>query len=591
MALVVLCVLAYLPGLFSIPAVDRDESRFAQASKQMLGSGTVRGWVVPMVGETPRLNKPPVIYWLQAGSAAVGGVEAGEVPEPALAVPMEGRSFDRTGAIGWFRVPSAVCAAIAALCTWRIGLSMFGARHGRAAWLAGALLATSLVVMWDARQARADQLLMAVTTAAMWALWECWREGTKASSHRAIEWKSAVWMWVCIGLGVMSKGPITPMIAALTAATLCAATGRWRWLLSLRPIVGVLIVAACVAPWVALVAREVGWGEYLRIIGDEVLGRSVSPSEGHWGPPGYHLVLLPLMFWPGSLLTAAGIVLAWKQSRRERVAVAGGVRAWLARFSDERPGELFLLAWLVPSWIVFELVSTKLPHYVMPLYPALALVSARAVMLAGSGDEARRAMGLGKVGPRVGFALWCVLGLCVTVGVSIVFWRWGGLRASAGTMMLAGTLIGASAGSMVVSAMALWRGGFVRAQCYGVAAMIIGAVVSFGIVLPRLHEPWVTARLAEIIERADPRGEVAIGAVGYHEDSLKFMTDGRLSRLGLANVPEWLAARDGAIVVLPAGDFEETRVKVGRELEELGRTAGFNYSKGERVELVVVRVR
>jgi len=78
LGLIVLCLLVYIPGLWTIPPVDRDESRFAQASRQMLESGTLEGWVVPMVQDRPRLNKPPLIYWLQAGSAYVLGDKPGE---------------------------------------------------------------------------------------------------------------------------------------------------------------------------------------------------------------------------------------------------------------------------------------------------------------------------------------------------------------------------------------------------------------------------------------------------------------------------------------------------------------------------------
>ena len=69
--LILLASVVLLPGLASIPVVDRDEARFVQASRQMLDSGTLEGWTVPMVGEKYRLNKPPLIYWLQATSAGV----------------------------------------------------------------------------------------------------------------------------------------------------------------------------------------------------------------------------------------------------------------------------------------------------------------------------------------------------------------------------------------------------------------------------------------------------------------------------------------------------------------------------------------
>src|SRR5215813_11547169 len=103
-----LCLVVYLPGFFTIPAVDRDESRFAQASRQMFESVALPaaerdgrhagGLLMPMVQDRPRLNKPPLIYWLQAGSAAVFTWGRPE-----------------HDAIWLYRVPSLIAAVVAVL--------------------------------------------------------------------------------------------------------------------------------------------------------------------------------------------------------------------------------------------------------------------------------------------------------------------------------------------------------------------------------------------------------------------------------------------------------------------------------------------
>ena len=102
-----------LPGLGGLPVVDRDEARFAQASRQMLESSTLEGWIVPRVGDRPRLNKPPLIYWMQSGVAwvATGG-------DP---------SMDR---IWMYRLPSVLAALFAAGLTWWLGRRMFGPGPG-----------------------------------------------------------------------------------------------------------------------------------------------------------------------------------------------------------------------------------------------------------------------------------------------------------------------------------------------------------------------------------------------------------------------------------------------------------------------------
>ena len=138
--LFVVCVGMYLPGLFTIPPVDRDESRFAQASRQMVEAADDGRWgelLVPRVQERDRLNKPILIYWLQAVPGWVFDRDA------AGADP-------RTGRIWAYRLVSVLCAALAAVFTWRAGRVLM---DPRAAWLGGLMLGTCVMVMWDARQA------------------------------------------------------------------------------------------------------------------------------------------------------------------------------------------------------------------------------------------------------------------------------------------------------------------------------------------------------------------------------------------------------------------------------------------------------
>ena len=252
-ALLVLCLSVYLPGLFVIPAVDRDEARFAQASRQMFESVALPpaqrtgrhagGLVVPMLQDKPRLNKPPLIYWLQSSAAAI--FTAGDPAHDAI----------------WmYRVPSALAAMLNVLLTWRLGLRMF---DPRAAWLGAALLAICPMIVWDAHQARADQVLLTTCVAAQLALWRLWRDGP------SLGWAGG--FWLAIAAGIMTKGPIAPMVSGLTALSLCLATGRWDWLLRLRPILGTAVVGAAVGPWILAVAQQQGGlTKYLVLVYEEV---------------------------------------------------------------------------------------------------------------------------------------------------------------------------------------------------------------------------------------------------------------------------------------------------------------------------------
>lgn len=558
-ALILLCLAVYLPGLGSLPTVDRDEARFAQASRQMADASSFGDWIVPRIQDRPRLNKPPAIYWLQAGSARAAR---------ALGLP---------DAIWVYRLPSLLAALIAVLATWRAGLILF---DPRAAWLAAALLALCPLVVWESRQARADMALLAASTLAFWML----AIVLTTPGDRPVR-TARLGLWLAVALGVFIKGPITPMVVLLAAGLLALAGGGRDTIRRLAPLPGLALVLLAIGVWIALVAQQVGWSTYLAILRNELLGRSLAPQEGHWGPPGYHVILLSILFWPGSMLTAAGIARA---VRRGWPALQGrSPRRWWSALRRAEPGrasERLCLAWIVPSWLVFELVSTKLPHYTLPLYPAIALITARGVLAiaAGSGSP----MGLGI---RAGVLLWAVLGIALAATPSTLPWALG-LPAESGVVWLGVALtltcwvlvVAAARSAYGVGMPGLPHAGrrLIRAHTLALSAAVMLAVgLIFG-VLPRIEGLWVTRQIASVLHRADPASLRPVAGVEYHEDSLIFETGGRFRRLSPGDVDAWLDAHPAGLIILPE-EIADRR----RDLQRLAQVVGLNYSKGTRVRL------
>jgi 4-amino-4-deoxy-L-arabinose transferase-like glycosyltransferase len=561
LALLGLCLLVYLPGFFTIAPVDRDESRFAQASRQMFESAALPaaqknpslhagGVIVPMVQARPRLNKPPLIYWLQSVSAAIftGGAPARD-------------------SIWMYRVPSLLAAIAAAFLTWRLGASMFGEATGR---LAAAALAICPIFAWEAHQARADMALVALTTGSMLILWRAFSGSHGLARSPGVSLNSVVGFWLLIAAGVMTKGPITPLVVAMTALTLGLASRKWLWLLRLRPAVGVLIVSAAVGPWVFAVGRQVGWDTYFATIAAETLGRSVSAKEGHWGPPGYHLALLPILFWPGSLLTAAAVAYAWRCSR-----VASPSRTGIARLLPSVPSaDLFCLAWILPAWLMFELIGTKLPHYTMPLYPAIAILSARAVVDA-----------IAPARDRLGPSVWLIIGVviaCGSVALQVIVARSPDgasalvpLSIAVATALLLIPLVARAWGQIRIGAhRALLRTGFIM--------LLLAWVPLAGLAIPRGIN--VSRDLFSAIHTIDPGALRPLAAVGYHEDSLIFLTRGRIERINREDLPSWFDAHPGGLAVV---QLDAMTLPPG--LESLAEIAGFNYSRGQTVRCALLQ--
>lgn len=580
-ALVMLCAAVYLPGVFSIPPVDRDECRFAQASRQMLQSGD---WVVPRFQDRTRLNKPPLIYWLQAGTAWLLNDLAAREPLGIPPPPDE----DPTGGLWRYRLPSVVAATLTVLLSWRLGRRMFDAR---AAWLGAAMLAVCPMLAWDAHQARSDQVLLTTIVVSQTALWAIWR----SRHHPARPWLAPLVLWGSLTLGVLTKGPVAPMVVGLTALAVGGATREWRWLARARPLLGVVVLSAAGGTWLSLVAGQVGWDHLAERLRRELIDRNTSAQEGHWGPPGYHLAAFLLLFWPGTLATLAGVLRAW------RVGFGGRGLRVLRSVATGREAELFCLAWVLPAWLVFEIVGTKLPHYTLPLYPPLALLSARALLSLRPRPGRKRAVGLDALIP------WAIVGVALLAVFPSVLAAAVTRDAAVPSLpnVLALVARGAALALLAASVLCLWRGRLLVGQLASIAAVAVSLGALLGLTIPYLlDEAQVSTRLVRAVRTTDPELRRPLASVGYHEDSLVFLTGGRVQRIdhpartpSATDLLSFFAANPTGIAIVPSDRLRESsNLGIGDgppfvKIHAIGALSGWNYSRGRRVELTIIEVQ
>jgi 4-amino-4-deoxy-L-arabinose transferase-like glycosyltransferase len=361
--------LASLPGVFSMPVLDRDEARFAQATAQMLETGD---FVVIRYHEGLRNKKPVGIHWMQ--SATVGALSSAQARE-----------------IWAYRIPSLLGAALAVLATFWGGQSLFSRR---AAFLGAGVLATCLILTSEAHIAKTDAALAGVTALGAAALARL-RAGQGGK-------RESVVFWACLGAGVLLKGVISPMVFGLMLAALALWERKWDWMRPLLYWVGISLFCVMTIPWFIAVQIATS-GAFLHEAATVDLGQKiVSAAEGHEGPPGLHLAVLPLLFWPGTLLLIPALLLAFRAGVRGRDAGATGSQG--ASGTNETASWRFLICWAVPAWLIFEIAPTKLVHYTLPAYPAIALAA---------GALADRWL----TTPAWGRAAWVSFGLFVLVGV------------------------------------------------------------------------------------------------------------------------------------------------------------------------------
>jgi 4-amino-4-deoxy-L-arabinose transferase-like glycosyltransferase len=348
-------VLFHLAGTWSLPLIDRDEPRFAEASREMIQRAD---YVVPYFNDQLRLDKPPLAYWTQVASYRIFGES----------------DFSA-------RFPSAIAAALIALV-----ILAWSRRNGATSvgWWAAIIFTLSLQTFVHAKAAVADMWLVLFMTLAHWAGYELLpssspeaarqlpvRPGPVAPYHQTLCWLT---FYLSLAFGFLAKGPIA-WVPLLTVGTTIVLARDWQLARNLKFLRGILLMLAVVALW-GIPALVQTHGQFLAIgIGRHVISRSVATMEGHGASSfGMYLLLLPfyfvtifVSFFPWSIKLPWLIRQLWRQ-KKAAIADSDCSRNLL---------DNYLITGIAIIFVIFTLVATKLPHYTLPAFPLLGLLLAR----------------------------------------------------------------------------------------------------------------------------------------------------------------------------------------------------------------------
>src|SRR4029453_19362006 len=254
-----------------------------------------------------------------------------------------------------YRIPSLIGAIGAVLLTYWTALA-FVTRRGAA--LAALMMCSSVLLGVEARLAKTDAMLLLTVVAAMGAMARVYLSWQRGEDPVGPPWTAPVIFWTALAGGILIKGPLILMFVGLTILALAILDRSAAWLWRLRPVWGLIWTLGLGLPWFVAIFWRAGDAFFSNSLGGDMLSK-LGAQESHGAPPGLYLLLFWITFWPGAALAGMAAPAVWR-ARRE-------------------PGAQYLLAWLVPSWIAFELVLTKLPHYVLPLYPAIAILTVGAL--------------------------------------------------------------------------------------------------------------------------------------------------------------------------------------------------------------------
>jgi 4-amino-4-deoxy-L-arabinose transferase-like glycosyltransferase len=530
-----LALLAGLPGLLAMPPLDRDESRFAQATAQMLEQDD---YVVIRFQDQPRFKKPVGIHWLQAASvAAFSDPEARQI---------------------WaYRLPSLLGAMLAAAaCAWGAA-TFFGAPTGL---VAGAILGGSLLLSTEAFIAKTDAVLCGTTTLALACLARIYaasREQAAFDGPPKLR-LTRLAFWLAISVATLVKGPIGPMVVAFTAIALSLWDRKGAWLRTLGWGWGLILFVGVVGPWAWAVTVATDGGFWRAAIVGDMASKLAGGQESHGAPPGYHVIAAILQTFPSVLLLPAGLALGWKKR------------------AD--PGVRFALCWLIPSWLVFELTPTKLSHYALPCYGALAWLAAAALRE--------------PLGPRVrwtGAVLQALVGVILAGGAGYLMSLYGDPSDLPATIVTA--LLLAAAGGMGAYLMIQEQPR--RALVWALPLGVLGHAALVGLLAPRL-EPLLLSQRTEAVlagARLLPRQGVAPGPIavaGYAEPSLVFGIGTGTDLGGAQEAAEALADNRAAVVESrEQAAFQAALKNLRVTPRRIGVVAGLDYSNGDKTTLTI----
>lgn len=522
--------LAGLPGLIAVPPLDRDESRFAQATAQMLES---RDFTVIRYQDEPRFKKPVGIHWLQAAS-----------------VSLFSNPEDR--GIWAYRIPSLLGAMLAAAaCAWGAA-AFFGAPAGLAA---GALLGGTFLLSTEALIAKTDATLCGFTTLALAALGRLYAEARGGPPAGKRAW---LLFWIGISVGTLVKGPVGPMVAALTIAALTLSERRAAWLGRLNWGWGLIILAAICGPWAWAVTVATDGGFWSAALGGDLAPKLAGGQESHGAPPGYHALLSPILMFPMTLLLPAAAVVAWRR-RGE-------------------PGVRFALCWLIPTWLVFEALPTKLVHYALPTYGAAAWLAAAAVTAP-----------IGKGARWTGAVLAGLFGVLLAAGAFYLVMAYGDgsdlFAAIPAALFLAGA--GLAGGFLLV------RQAPPKAAA---AALVLGvaghATLAAGLA-PRLSPLWLSSRVERVMAKAQLLPEQGIAdapvtVAGYAEPSLVFALGTPTELAGAEDAAQAISEHRPAVVEQREdANFRKALAGYRARAHLVASVKGLDYSDGKKMTLRV----
>ena len=533
-----LAIISFFSTINILPPLDRDEARYIQSTVQMIESGDF--FNINFL-DNPRLKKPPGIYWLQAfSSVSVKNLFLLEKP------PL------------WsFRLPSAIAASLSILLVYLLGNIIFGRLQG----IIAALLFLSVpIVIIEANIAKTDSVLSCITLAIIYLLAKVifFKNNEKNLSSLYIYLG-----WLLLGFSFLIKGPITFIIIFLLVMSF-KIIERDFVLSSIKPIYGLILFTIICAPWFIFIFTGNNADYMIGDIKKDFLEKIYSVQESHGAPPGAYIISLFISSWPLAIFLLPTVV--WSYLNRKEKSIK------------------FLLCYILPSWIVFELIPTKLLHYLLPLIPGLTLLTA--AMIVESIKNNNFLMEFNKRILNI-YTFFPIIG----IGTIIILIGYLGIEFGIGfskeviLIILIFLLIG------IFAIYNFYYLNYLRAFFIASIGTIL-AINLFMLFVPnQTQKIWISERIYEEIENKNLNHSSIL--FGYSEPSLVYRLGSKTKIAGnTIDVINFINNHKVDYIIIENQYLDEFKI-LSKEnninFKNISKSiSGFNYSKGKNVEIYII---
>ncbi len=539
--LIFLILAGIFSGQNSIPPIDRDEARFAQASRQMVQSND---YVNIKFQDEIRAKKPIGIYWLQAFSTKFFGSEE----------------------IGSFRVPSLLSSLISILFVGFLTRLIFPLYQTIVVTL---LFSSSITFMGEAHLAKTDATLLCLICIQQYYLLKLILE--KKTSFR-VKYLYPVIIWFAFSFGVLVKGPVSFAILIPTVILFCFFQKSIDLIRELKPIIGIIICALVILPWFFAI-QEATQGVFLqKAFNEDFFSKLQSGQEGHGALPGTHLLILSVTIWP--VATFLPCLILFCIENKNNIVIQ------------------FLISWIVPFWIIIEIIPTKLFHYSLPVLPAIAILAIGGMFQFKSNIKKIQntllknliyfssvLFGLGGVILGIGLFYTCYK-FNIEKDFSITFLTILIILIAIAVFSLSLLLIFNLKAINDIS-----RKYFHNLPLAIIALSAMFNIINFNFIIPKLDYLFPSKILANKIELINPE---TITSAGYHEPSLVFLLKGNVLLSKPHEAAIFMAEGKKNISLIEKsslGEFLESTKELNLKVKKVDTVRGYNIAKGRHVEI------